>query len=185
MLAAFFVEELFDMLLKRTGLGKRELLLHGIAEWQGGSTLQLQRIVYENLGVGTCKRTNELVPVTDKIFGVFDTTDRKHARLVKQSIYTGVSEVSISGNDSVESTVDLESNNGAISNSYTDGIDSTLLSASGGNQYHRVPSGNVDSRASYTKNYNADNDGHKSRVSGTSARGPYLRMPSNEHASSW
>jgi hypothetical protein len=128
MLAAFFVEELFDMLLKRTGLGKRELLLNGFAEWQAGSTLQLQRIAHENLGVGTCKRTDELVSVTDKIFGVFDTTYRKHARLVKQSIYTGVSEVSISGNDSVESTVDLESNNGVNSNSYTDGIDSTLLS---------------------------------------------------------
>ncbi|KAF2623613.1 hypothetical protein BU25DRAFT_308937, partial [Macroventuria anomochaeta] len=49
------------------------------------STLQLQRIAHENLGLGTWKRTDEQIPVTNKgdILGVFDTTDRKHARLVK------------------------------------------------------------------------------------------------------
>lgn len=115
--------------------------------------------------------------MTDKgeIFGVFDTTDQKHARLVKPSIDTEISEVSFNSNDGVESTVDLESNDSNSSNSYTDGTDSTPLGASGGNQYHKIPSGNVDSRANYVNDYNADNDGHEDRVPSTKCQRALLK----------
>lgn len=84
MVVAFFLEELFELLLHRSKLGKNRRLLHAFAEWQAGSTLQLQRIAHENLGLGTWKRTDEPVPVTkmSEVLGVLDTTNTKHARLV-------------------------------------------------------------------------------------------------------
>ncbi|KAF9697639.1 hypothetical protein EKO04_004170 [Ascochyta lentis] len=56
-------------------------------QWQAGSTLQLQRIAHENLGLGIWKRTDEAVPVTraDDLLGVFDTKNLRHARLVQPS----------------------------------------------------------------------------------------------------
>jgi hypothetical protein len=88
MLISLFIEELFESLLHHTNLGKRTRLVHGHAEWQAGSTLQLQRIAHENLGIGTWKRTDEPIPVTKlgETLGVFDTSNPKHARLVKPSI---------------------------------------------------------------------------------------------------
>ncbi|KAF2735178.1 hypothetical protein EJ04DRAFT_511890 [Polyplosphaeria fusca] len=54
-------------------------------EWQVGTTLQLQRMAHENLGLGTWTNTDEGVPVTelgDRI-GMLDVRDVKHPRLVK------------------------------------------------------------------------------------------------------
>lgn len=58
------------------------------AEWKAGSTLQLQRIAHQNLGLGTWKRTDEAVPVTAKgdTLGIFDVSNPNHARLVKPQV---------------------------------------------------------------------------------------------------
>ena len=87
MIISLFIEEIFDALLRLPCLRRNKRLTYGQAEWQAGSTLQLQRIAHENLGLGTWKRTDEAVPVTnlDETLGVFDISNRKHARLVKPS----------------------------------------------------------------------------------------------------
>lgn len=85
MLVAMFLEELSEAALHHTGLGRNKNLVHGHVEWVTGSTLQLQRVAHENLGLGTWKRTDESTPVTkmgDEL-GVLDVSDRKHARLVR------------------------------------------------------------------------------------------------------
>lgn len=87
MLAALFMEELFELMLHHTALGKHKRLIRGLAEWQAGSILQLQRMAHESVGLGTWKRTNESIPVTEPgdSLGVLDTSNPKHARLVQAS----------------------------------------------------------------------------------------------------
>ncbi|KAH7093216.1 hypothetical protein FB567DRAFT_575963 [Paraphoma chrysanthemicola] len=88
MLMVLYLEEIFDMTLEYTSLGKNARLRRGHAEWKAGSTLQLQRIAHENLGFGTWKRTDEAVPVTDRgdTLGTFNIDDEKHALLVNLSM---------------------------------------------------------------------------------------------------
>ena len=84
MVAILFLEELFDLLLAYTPLGKSERLQRGHAEWNASSTLQLQRMAHENLGLDIWKRTDEDVPVATTngaLLGVYNIKDRKHARL--------------------------------------------------------------------------------------------------------
>jgi hypothetical protein len=54
-------------------------------EWQANSTLQLQRMAHEQLGLGIWSRTSESIPVTEhrELLGVFDTTDPEHPRLAQ------------------------------------------------------------------------------------------------------
>ena len=59
--------------------------MYARAEWQTNTTLQLQRMAHENLGLGTWSRADEGVPVTemgDRV-GVLDISDKKHPRLVR------------------------------------------------------------------------------------------------------
>ncbi|KAJ4368686.1 hypothetical protein N0V86_009595 [Didymella sp. IMI 355093] len=133
MAAVLYLEELFDLLLERTSLRDNARLIRGHAEWKAGSTLQLQRVAHENLGLGTWKRTDEAVPVTNKgdILGIFNIEDEKHARLEQAQAEMK----SLSSDDSV--TVD-ETPNGEI----PDGADlgDRRLNVGGGVQYQRLPS---------------------------------------------
>lgn len=54
------------------------------AEWQVHSTLQLQRLAHETLGLGTWSRTTRTIPVTNpgELLGVIDTLDKKKPRFV-------------------------------------------------------------------------------------------------------
>lgn len=85
MLVAWFVEEIVEVIMAHTRLKQNKRLAHGFAEWLSGSTLQLQRVAHENLGLGEWKRTDELIPTTARgiTLGVLDITDLKHARLIK------------------------------------------------------------------------------------------------------
>ena len=62
-------------------------LAHAHAEWVTGSTLQLQRLAHENLGLGHWTRTNKDVPVTESEarLAVLDISNTKHVRMVQPS----------------------------------------------------------------------------------------------------
>lgn len=85
MLVAAFVEELFALVLRHSRLGRNAKLAYGHAEWQAGSTLQLQRIAHESLGLGNWTRTDETIPLTElgDTLGVLDISNSNHARLVQ------------------------------------------------------------------------------------------------------
>ncbi|KAH9879753.1 hypothetical protein J1614_001776 [Plenodomus biglobosus] len=84
MVISTFLEELFALLLRYTRLGSAKLV-YSYAEWQAGSTLQLQRLAHENLGLGAWTRTDEAIPITEPgdILGVLDVTNPKHARMAE------------------------------------------------------------------------------------------------------
>lgn len=85
MLLALCIEDLFEMFLRKSGLQSNIRLTYGHAECQTGSTLQLQRLAHESAGLGTWKRTNESIPVTEfgDSLGILDTSRPGHARLVR------------------------------------------------------------------------------------------------------
>lgn len=63
----------------------RNIIRTRSGEWFGNDTLQLQRMVHEELGLGNwegCSR--KAIPVTQKgqLLGIFDTTDSEHTRIV-------------------------------------------------------------------------------------------------------
>ena len=62
-------------------------LAYAYAEWSTGSTLQLQRLAHENLGLGSWKNTQNDVPVTDPgaRLAILDTSNMKHVRMVQPS----------------------------------------------------------------------------------------------------
>lgn len=62
-------------------------LAYAYAEWSTGSTLQLQRLAHENLGLGSWKNTQNDVPVTDPgaRLATLDTSNMKHVRMVQPS----------------------------------------------------------------------------------------------------
>lgn len=84
MVVAAFIEELATLVLRHPGLRQNERLRYGHAEWQAGSTLQMQRLAHENLGFGTWTCTDEANPVTQAgdTLGVLDITCAKHARMI-------------------------------------------------------------------------------------------------------
>jgi hypothetical protein len=83
MLISTFVEELFAFLLRYPRFRSAKLM-YSHAEWQAGSTLQLQRLAHENLGLGTWTRADEAIPVTEPgdTLGVLDVSNTKHARMI-------------------------------------------------------------------------------------------------------
>ncbi|OAG01385.1 uncharacterized protein CC84DRAFT_190654 [Paraphaeosphaeria sporulosa] len=85
-LISTFIEEIFALFLRYPRL-RSEKLVYSYAEWQAGSTLQLQRLAHENLGTGNWTRTNEAIPVTEPgdTLAILDVTDAKHARMVVPS----------------------------------------------------------------------------------------------------
>lgn len=88
MLLALFLEDILDLVAKKTSLRHNEKFLYGHAEWRTNSTLQLQRIAHESLGLGTWSRTNEAIPVTEygDALGVYRVSDPEHPRLVVPSM---------------------------------------------------------------------------------------------------
>ncbi|XP_014559796.1 hypothetical protein COCVIDRAFT_35075 [Bipolaris victoriae FI3] len=83
MLTSIFVEELFVLFLQYPRLRSAKLI-YSYCEWQAGSTLQLQRLAHENLGLGTWTGTDEAIPVTEPgdTLGVLEVTDPKHVHMV-------------------------------------------------------------------------------------------------------
>jgi hypothetical protein len=82
MLLGLFLEDLAKLMNNVRSL-RHSKITYATLEWQANSTLQLQRIAHETLGLGTWSKAAGSVPVTEKdeILGVLDITDRKHPRL--------------------------------------------------------------------------------------------------------
>jgi hypothetical protein len=82
-LVSTFVEQLYFFTLRHSRLSKHPKLLYSGVEWRTGSTLQLQRLAHENLGLGTWSKTDGTIPVTEhaEVLGSLDITDPKHARM--------------------------------------------------------------------------------------------------------
>lgn len=133
MLVALYLEELFDLAFQHTPLGKHARLRRGHAEWKAGSTLQLQRIAHENLGLGTWSRTAESVPVTNTgdVLGTYNIDDESHARLVNVNAEKKVQ--IIDGNISNGDTPNEE-----ITEAAALGSEVASLSSERG-RYYRVP----------------------------------------------
>jgi hypothetical protein len=83
-LVGLCIDWIFYFIIHRTNVRKSTKLIYGFAEWQASSTLQLQRIAHENLGLGRWKKTNETIPVTGagERLGILDVSDHKHARMI-------------------------------------------------------------------------------------------------------
>ncbi|KAF3038643.1 hypothetical protein E8E12_005082 [Didymella heteroderae] len=88
MLLALFIEELFELFLRKTDLQSNPRLTYGHAEYQTGSTLQLQHLAHESAGLGTLKRTNNSIHVTEFEYalGILDTSHPGHPSLVRADI---------------------------------------------------------------------------------------------------
>lgn len=84
MLVATFLENIVDLVLKVPGFRDNERLRLAHAEWQAGTTLQLQRLAHEGLGLGAWSKTTGAVPVTrpGDVMGVLDVGNIQHPRLV-------------------------------------------------------------------------------------------------------
>lgn len=88
MLLSTFQDNIINALVKIPSIQRNQKLQYAFAEWQANSTLQLQRLAHENLGLGTWSKTNESVPVTEPgdVLGVLDISNPLHSRLVASSI---------------------------------------------------------------------------------------------------
>lgn len=91
MLAGFFLEPVLAALFKLPWFQHNQKLRYAYAEWQAGSTLQIQRLAHESLGVGTWSNATGTVPVTraDEKLATLDISDSTHARLRRSSVELG------------------------------------------------------------------------------------------------
>lgn len=88
MLAAMLLEPLLAGLFKLRWFQNSHRLRYAYAEWQAGSTLQVQRLAHESLGVGTWLNATGTVPVTqfEEKLAILDISNPGHARLVRPSV---------------------------------------------------------------------------------------------------
>lgn len=91
MLAAFLLEPVLAVLFKSSWLQDNRRLRYAYAEWQAGSTLQIQRLAHESLGVGTWSNATATVPTTqaNEKLAALDISDSSHARLTRSSMELG------------------------------------------------------------------------------------------------
>lgn len=84
MLAAMLLEPILAGLFKLHWFQKNPKLRYAYAEWKAGSTLQIQRLANESLGVGNWSTTAGTVPVTapGDALAILDISEYKHPRLV-------------------------------------------------------------------------------------------------------
>ncbi|KZM18820.1 uncharacterized protein EKO05_0006517 [Ascochyta rabiei] len=87
MVAAMLLEPILAGLFKLRWFRRNARLSYAYAEWQAGSTLQLQRLAHESLGLGSWSNATGSVPVTapGDALAVLDASDRGHPRLVSPS----------------------------------------------------------------------------------------------------
>lgn len=87
MLAAMLLEPVVAGLFKLPWFQHNRKWRYAYAEWQAGSTLQLQRLAHESLGAGTWSNTAGTVPVTrpEERLAMLDISDSTHARLMRPS----------------------------------------------------------------------------------------------------
>ena len=66
MLVAMFIETIIAGLFKLPWFNNNQRLRYAYAEWQLGSTLQIQRLAHESLGAGSWSNTAWTIPVTQR-----------------------------------------------------------------------------------------------------------------------
>ena len=91
MLAAFLLEPVLAALFKLPWFQHNQKLRYAYAEWQAGTTLQIQRLAHEGLGVGTWSNPTGTVPVTqgNEKLAALDVSDANHPRLRRSSMELG------------------------------------------------------------------------------------------------
>jgi hypothetical protein len=91
MLAGFLLEPVLGALFKLPWFQHNQKLRYAHAEWQAGSTLQIQRLAHESLGVGIWSNATGTVPVTraGEKLATLDVSDSNHARLRRSSVELG------------------------------------------------------------------------------------------------
>lgn len=74
-LVSYLLEPLSSFILRKYGHHRHQHL-----EWTSNSTLQLQRLAHESLGLGTWSKCTGNIPITEahELLGCLDTTDRQH-----------------------------------------------------------------------------------------------------------
>lgn len=87
MLVAFFLDFFIAGLFKLPWIKSSRKMRYAYAEWQVGTTLQIQRLAQESLGLGSWSNTTGTVPVTRKgdDLGTLDISDIAHPRLSRPS----------------------------------------------------------------------------------------------------
>lgn len=62
---------------------RRNLDIYARLEWTMNETLQLQRLAHEELGLGSWRRCDTEVPITERLerLGVIDLSEKTHPRL--------------------------------------------------------------------------------------------------------
>lgn len=87
MLMAFLLEPIIAALYKLPWVKHNRRLRYAYAEWQAGSTLQIQRLAHESMGAGTWSKTTGSVPVTQNAekLATLDIDNPDHPRLSRPS----------------------------------------------------------------------------------------------------
>lgn len=87
MLTSMFMEQVLASKCMLSLFHRSSQFSYALAEWSAGSTLQLQRLAHENLGLGNWSKTNKDVPVTESgvKLAVLDTSNTRHVRMLRPS----------------------------------------------------------------------------------------------------
>jgi hypothetical protein len=88
MLAAMLLEPIIAGLFMLPWFQHNHKWRYAYAEWQAGSTLQLQRLAYESLGGSTWSNATGTIPVTqpEERLAMLDISNPTHARLMRPSV---------------------------------------------------------------------------------------------------
>lgn len=85
MILSTFLDSVVSKTLAFLGRKDDRHVIYALLEWRSNSILQLQRLLHENLGMGTWSSASNQVPVTERgeKIGVIDTSDPKHPRMTR------------------------------------------------------------------------------------------------------
>lgn len=88
MIISTWLESILDAIAHIPWLQHSKKFRYAHAEWQAGSTLQLQRLAHERMGMGSWSKTGYAVPVTEPgdALAVLDVGNPNHVRLVRPHI---------------------------------------------------------------------------------------------------
>lgn len=88
MLAAMLLEPIIAGLFRLPWIRNNHRLRYAYAEWQVGSTLQIQRLAHESLGAGTWSNTTGTIPVThmEDTLATLNIGNPDHPRLSRPTI---------------------------------------------------------------------------------------------------
>ena len=91
MLVAIFIEPIIAGLFKLPWFNNNQRLRYAYAEWQLGSTLQIQRLAHESLGAGSWSNTAWTIPVTQREdrLATLNIGDPDRPRLSRPSVELG------------------------------------------------------------------------------------------------